>query len=84
MLVLVCIPTLWIAHLGADSLDSINEDESAVAEPRSGGHLGREVDVTRGIDEVDPELFQHGIRACLERASQSRNELDEPSEAHRR
>lgn len=39
--------------LDVDALDGVDEDERRVGEPRGGGDLGAEVDVARGVDEVD-------------------------------
>lgn len=40
--------------LDVDALDGVDEDERRVGEARGGGDLGAEVDVARGVDEVDP------------------------------
>lgn len=39
--------------LDMDALNGINKDERGVREARGGGDLGAEVDVARGVDQVD-------------------------------
>lgn len=42
--------------LDADSLNAVDDDESSIGDTEGGGDLGREVDVTGGVDQVDEEL----------------------------
>mmetsp|Transcript_5199 Transcript_5199/g.14877 ORF Transcript_5199/g.14877 Transcript_5199/m.14877 type:complete len:885 (-) Transcript_5199:8-2662(-) len=42
--------------LHAHTLNAINHHESSVGDTERGSHLGREVDVTRGVDQVDQEV----------------------------
>jgi hypothetical protein len=48
--------------LGADALDSVDDDHGPVAEPQRCRHFGREVNVAWGVDEVDEIFF-----LCFER-----------------
>ena len=47
--------------LHADALDHVHHHEPSVAEASRGGDLAAEVDVPRGVDEVD----EQGFRLCL-------------------
>ena len=42
--------------LNANTIDGVDDNESSIGDTESGGNLGREIDVTRGIDQVDQEL----------------------------
>lgn len=42
--------------LDTDTVDGVDDNESTIGDTESGGNLGREVDVTGGVDEVDQEL----------------------------
>lgn len=39
--------------LHTDTLDTVNNDEGTISDTESGGHLGGEIDVAGGVDEVD-------------------------------
>jgi len=41
--------------LHTDTLDTVHDDEGTISDTESGGHLGGEVNVPRGVDEVDEE-----------------------------
>jgi len=47
--------------LHADTLDGVNDNEGTVSDTESGGNLGREIDVTGGVDQVDQELILGGL-----------------------
>mmetsp|Transcript_14461 Transcript_14461/g.37262 ORF Transcript_14461/g.37262 Transcript_14461/m.37262 type:complete len:589 (-) Transcript_14461:108-1874(-) len=42
--------------LDAHALDTVHDDERSVGDTEGGGDLGREVDVPRGVDQVDEEI----------------------------
>jgi hypothetical protein len=42
--------------LDTDPFDTIDDDKSAISDTKGGGDLGREIDVTGRIDQVDQEL----------------------------
>jgi hypothetical protein len=42
--------------LDTDTLDTVNDDKGTIGDTESGSDLGREINVTRGIDQVDQEL----------------------------
>ena len=46
--------------LNADTLDGVDDDESTVSDTESGGNLGREINVTGGVNQVDQELVLLG------------------------
>lgn len=48
-------------RLHAHAFDTVHHDESAVGNSQGGGNLGREVDVTGRIDQVDQELVADGL-----------------------
>mmetsp|Transcript_42646 Transcript_42646/g.56307 ORF Transcript_42646/g.56307 Transcript_42646/m.56307 type:complete len:802 (-) Transcript_42646:104-2509(-) len=48
--------------LHADTLDVIDDDESTVGDTEGGGDLGREVDVTWGVDQVDQVRADGALR----------------------
>lgn len=49
--------------LGTDSLDGVNQNERAITQSRGGGDLAREVDVSRGVDQVDAVLLEYRVAA---------------------
>jgi len=42
--------------LDADTLNAVDDDQSTISDTESGGNLGREIDVSRRVDQVDQEL----------------------------
>ena len=42
--------------LHADTLDTVDDNEGTVGDTESSGNLGREIDVSGGINQVDQEL----------------------------
>lgn len=42
--------------LDTDTLDTVDDDKSTIGDSESGGNLGREIDVTGRVDQVDQEL----------------------------
>jgi hypothetical protein len=42
--------------LNANTIDGVDDDEGSIGDTEGGGNLGREIDVTGGIDKVDQEL----------------------------
>jgi hypothetical protein len=42
--------------LHADTFDAVHHDQRTVGDTQSSGHLRGEIDVTRGVDEVDQEI----------------------------
>lgn len=63
--------------LDADALYAIYDDQSAIGDSKSGGDFGGEIDVTRGIDQVDQEFGSCALR--LRSSQVPRN----PIKAHR-
>jgi len=52
--------------LHTDTLDTVHDDEGTISDTESGGHLGGEVNVPRGVDEVDEETtLGIGLRIVL-------------------
>jgi hypothetical protein len=47
--------------LDTDTLDTVNDDKGTIGDTESGSDLGREINVTRGIDQVDQELVTIGL-----------------------
>lgn len=47
--------------LDAHTFDGVNDDESTVGNTESGSDLGREVNVTRRVDQVDQEVVLLGL-----------------------
>jgi hypothetical protein len=47
--------------LHADALDAVHHNQRTVGDTQRGGHLRREVNVARGVDEVDQEISAVGI-----------------------
>jgi hypothetical protein len=44
-------------RLHADTVDGVDDDEGAVGDTERGGNLGREVDVSGRVDQVDQEVL---------------------------
>ena len=53
-------------RLHADAFDTVDDDEGAVRHTERGGHLRREVNVARGVDQVDKERLLRNLDARLQ------------------
>ena len=42
--------------LDADTLDTVDDDQSTISDTEGGSNLGREIDVSWRVDQVDQEL----------------------------
>jgi len=42
--------------LDADTLDTVDDDQSTISDTEGSGNLGREIDVSRRVDQVDQEF----------------------------
>ena len=42
--------------LDTDTLNAVDDDQSTISDTESGGNLGREIDMSRRVDQVDQEL----------------------------
>ncbi len=49
--------------LDADTLDGVDDNEGTIGDPESSSDFGREIDVTRRVDEVDQEISTVGLLA---------------------
>lgn len=53
--------------LDTDTGDTVDNDQGTISDTESGGNLGREINVTGGIDQVDQELVTvDGLRDFLQ------------------
>ena len=58
--------------LHANTFDAVNDDQRAVGDAQRRRHLGREIDVTRGINQVDQvvvTIARHILRQARQESS---------------
>ena len=57
--------------LHADTFDCVDDDEGTIGDSESGCDLGREINVTGRVDQVDQEVVADGFLAALTGGSQT-------------